>query len=234
MCDLGCCVRQVGLEAPVAPGVGARGEWTGSEQGRPEALWSLQPPRSRSSGGKPLPGMRPWPGAGWVSEESLRSSPSDDFLPGQREHADCVQSEGWIPPGWFTQHGFLTLDCVQGAVLGWGPGRALSSSRSETDRRPRPAVHSGRAPAPGWRVEPASGRKRDCNLERLPGEGGRMAEDTGRGLKGQEGPAGGEETRASPRGDGNPGAVTGSCSHSQPDPRSAWMPPGVGALPRLC
>lgn len=35
------------------------------------------------------------------------------------------------------------LDCVQGAVPGWGPGRALSSSRSETDRRPRTAVHSG-------------------------------------------------------------------------------------------
>ena len=82
LCDLGCCVRQVGLEAPVAPGVGARGEWTGSEQGCPEALWSLQPPRSWSSGGKPLPGMRRWPGAGWVSEESLQSSPSDDFLPG--------------------------------------------------------------------------------------------------------------------------------------------------------
>lgn len=59
-----------------------------------------------------------------------------------------------------------------------------------------------------------------------------MAEDTGRGLKGQEGPAEGEETRASPQGDGNPRAVTGSCSHSQPDPRSAWTPPGVEALPR--
>ena len=82
--------------------------------------------------------------------------------------------------------------------LRWTVCRALSSSRSETDRGPRTAVHSGRPPAPGWRVEPASGRKRDCNLERLPGEGGRMAEDTGRGLKGQEGPVGGEETRASP------------------------------------
>ena len=43
----------------------------------------------------------------------------------------------------------------------------------------------------------------------------------------------GEGTRASPRGDGNPRGVTGSCSHSRPDPCSAWTPPGVGALPQL-
>ena len=60
-----------------------------------------------------------------------------------------------------------------------------------------------------------------------------MAEDTGRGLKGQKGPVEGEGTRASPRGDGNPRGVTGSCSHSRPDPCSAWTPPGVGALPQL-
>lgn len=57
-----------------------------------------------------------------------------------------------------------------------------------------------------------------------------MAEDTGRGLKGRKGPAEGEETQASPQGDGNPRGVTGSCSHSRPDPHSVWTPPGMGAL----
>ena len=49
------------------------------------------------------PIMPAWPGAGWVSEGPLQYSPSDYFLPGQQERVDCVQSEGWVPPGWFIQ-----------------------------------------------------------------------------------------------------------------------------------
>ena len=41
----------------------------------------------------------------------------------------------------------------------------------------------------------------------FPEKAARMAEDTGRGLKGRKGPVEGEETQASPQGDGNPRGV---------------------------
>lgn len=40
----------------MAPGVGACGEWTGSEQGLPEALWSLQHSKVTVVGREASPG----------------------------------------------------------------------------------------------------------------------------------------------------------------------------------
>lgn len=144
---------------------------------------------------------------------------------------DCVQSEGWVPPRVVHTTRISYAGLCAGRCAGVEAGQALSSSCPEADRRPRTAVH-GRRGAGAW----VEGRVSFREEERLQsGEASRRRQPGWRKTWGEEqkGPAEGEETQASPRGDRNLRGVTGSCSHSQPDPHSAWTPPGVGALPQL-
>ena len=76
-----------------------------------------------TSGGKPLPSCLPGrEQAGFPRSPCNLRSWTISFLVSRS--AWIVSSlRGGFPPGWFIQRGFLTLDCVQGAVLGWRPGR---------------------------------------------------------------------------------------------------------------
>ena len=84
--------------------------------------------------------------------------------------------------GWFMQQGFLMLDCVQGAVPGWGLGRALSSSRSEADWRLCTAVHGGRGSS-AWVEGHASFREEERSQS---GEASRRRQPGWRKTRGED------------------------------------------------